>query len=60
MKRLQLKNKAIKIRKAVDIFDHKKQRNLVVKINNDCRRDYFDKLNLKTPTTHFGRLSFIY
>ena len=45
MKRSRLKNKANKTRKAVDIFNYKKQRNLVVKINNECKREYFDKLN---------------
>ena len=36
MKRSRLNNKANKSRKAVDIFNQKKQRNLVVKINNEC------------------------
>ena len=45
MKRSRLKNKANKTHKAVDIFYYKKQRNLVVKINNECKREYFDKLN---------------
>ena len=46
MKRSQLKNKINKTHKAVDIFNYKKQRNLVVKINNECKREYFDKLNV--------------
>ena len=37
MKRSRLRHKANKIRKAVDIFNYKKQRNLVVKINNECK-----------------------
>ena len=53
MKKSRLKNKANKTRKAVDIFDYKKQRNLVVKINNKCKREYFDKLNVKTATKSF-------
>ena len=44
MKRSRLKNKANKTRKAVNIFNYKKQLNLVVKINNDCKR-MFNKLN---------------
>ena len=43
MKRSPLKNKANKTGKAVDIFNYKKQRNLVAKINNKCKREYFDK-----------------
>ena len=55
MKRSRLKNKANKTRKAVDIFNYKKQRNLVVKINNECKREYFDKLNVKTTTKPFWK-----
>ena len=55
MKRSRLKNKANKTRKAVDIFNYKKERNLVVKINNECKREYFDKLNVKTATKPFWK-----
>ena len=55
MKRSRLKNKANKTRKAVDFFNYKKQRNLVVKINNKCKREYFDKLNVKTTTKPFWK-----
>ena len=55
MKRLRLKNKANKTCKAVDISNYKKQRNLVVKINNECKREYFDKLNVKTTTKPFWK-----
>ena len=55
MKRSRLNNKANKSRKAVDIFNQKKQRNLVVKINNECQREYFDKLNVKTTTKPFWK-----
>ena len=54
MKRSRLKNKANKTQ-AVDIFNYKKQRNLVVKINNECKREYFDKLNVKTTTKPFWK-----
>ena len=47
MKRSRLKTKANKTRKAVDIFNNKKQHNLVVKIYNECK---IDKLNVKTTT----------
>ena len=53
VKRSQLKNKANKTRKAVDILNYKKQHNLVVKINNECKREYFDRLNVKTATKSF-------
>ena len=55
MKRSLLKNKANKTHKAVDVFNYKKQRNLVVKINNECKREYFDKLNVKTTTKPFWK-----
>ena len=55
MKRMRLKNKANKTRKAVDFSNYKKQRNLVVKINNECKREYFDKLNVKTTTKPFWK-----
>ena len=55
MKRSRLKNKANKTCKAVDIFNYKKQRNLVVKINNEWKREYFDKLNVKTTAKSFWK-----
>ena len=45
MKRSQLKNKANKTRNATDILNYKKQRNYVVKLNNQCKKDHFDRLN---------------
>ena len=55
MGRSRLKSKVNKTRKAVDIFNYKKQRNLVVKINNKCKREYFDKLNVKTTNKPFWK-----
>ena len=40
MKRSRLKNKLNKTRKAVDISNYNKQLNLVVKINNECKRTF--------------------
>ena len=37
-------------------INYKKQRNLVVKINNECKRGDFDKLNRKKQPNHFRRL----
>ena len=42
MKKSRLKTKANKTRRAVGIFNYKKQRNLRVKINNECKGEYFD------------------
>ena len=55
IKRSRLKNKANKTRKAVDICNYKKQRNLVIKLNNECKREYFGKLNVKTTTKPFWK-----
>ena len=51
MKKSRLKNKANKTGIAIVIFNCKKQRNLVVKINNQCKREYFAKLNVKINQT---------
>ena len=53
MKRSRLKNKAKKPCKAIDILNYKKQHNLVVKINNECMREYFDKSNVQKATKPF-------
>ena len=45
IKRSQLKNKANKTRSATDILNYKKQRNYVVKLNNQFKKDHFDRLN---------------
>ena len=45
MKRLQLKNKANKSQNSTDISNYKKQRNYAVKLNNQCKKDQFDRLN---------------
>ena len=55
IKRSRLKNKANKTRKAVDIFNYKKKRKSVVKMNNECKREYFDKLNVKTTIKTFWK-----
>ena len=41
MKRSQLKNKANKIQKATGILSYKKQRNYIVKLNNQCKKNHF-------------------
>ena len=47
MKRSQLKNKTNKIRNATDVSNYKMQRNYVAKLNNKCKKDHFDRLNLE-------------
>ena len=55
MKRSQLKNKANKTRNATDILNYKKQRNYVVKLNNQCKKDHFDRLNPKKDSKPFWK-----
>ena len=55
MKRSRLKHKANKANYKKQRFNYKKQRNLVVKTNNECKREYFDKLNVKTTTKPFWK-----
>ena len=44
-KRSQLKNKANKTKDPKDILKYKKQRNYVVKLNNQSKQEHFDTLN---------------
>jgi len=53
MKRSQLKNKANKTQKTIDIRNYKKQRNHVVKLNKQYKKDHFDKLNPKKDSKPF-------
>ena len=46
MKRSQLKNKANKTNDPKDILMYKKQRNYVVKLNNQSKKEHCDSLNL--------------
>ena len=45
MKCSQLKNKANKTKDSKDILKYKKQRNYVVKLNNQSKQEHFDSLN---------------
>ena len=45
MKRSQLRNKGSKTRNATDISNYNKQRNYVVKLNHQCKKDHFNRLN---------------
>ena len=55
MKRSQLKNKANKTRNATDVSNYKKQRNYVVKLNNQCKKDHFDRLNPEKDSKPFWK-----
>ena len=49
VKRSQLKNKANKTEDPKDISRYKKQRNYVVKLNNQSKQEHFDSLNPLNP-----------
>ena len=53
MKWSQLKNKANKTRNATDISNYKKQRNYVAKLNNQCKKDHFDRLKPEKDSKTF-------
>ena len=44
-KRSELENKSNKTKDPEDILKYKKQRNYVVKLNNQSKQDHFDSLN---------------
>ena len=52
---MQLKSKASKTRNAADILNYKKQRNYVVKLNNQCKKDHFDRLNPEKDSKPFWK-----
>ena len=55
MKRSQLKNKANKTRNATDVSNYKRQRNYVVKLNNQCKKDHFNSLNPEKDSKRFRK-----
>ena len=55
MKRSQLKNKANKTKDPKDILKYKKQRNYVVKLNNQSKQEHFDSLNPFLDSKPFWR-----
>ena len=54
MKRSQLKNKANKTKSVDDLIKYKKQCNLEVKLNKNCKKEFFDNLKTKTIQNRFG------
>ena len=53
MKR-KLKNKANKTKSVDNLIQCKKQRNLVVKINQNCQKEFFDNLEIKNNSKSFS------
>ena len=53
MKRSQLKNKANKTKSIDNLIKYKKQRNLVVKLNKNCKKEFFDNLETKNNSKSF-------
>ena len=53
MKRPKLKNKANKTKSVDDLLKYKKQRNLVVKLNKNCKKEFFDNLEIKNNSKSF-------
>ena len=55
MKRSQLENKANKTKSVDELIKYKKQRNLVVKLNQHCKKEFFDNLETKNNPKLFWR-----
>ena len=53
MKRSQLKNKASKTKSVDDLIKCKKQRNLVVNLDKNCKNEFFDNLEIKSNSKSF-------
>ena len=53
MKYSRLKNKANKIELPADLSKYKIQRNLVVKINKEHKKEYFENVNVATNSKRF-------
>ena len=49
----KLKNKANKTKSVDDLKKYKKQRNLVVKLNKNCKKEFFDNLEIKNNLNSF-------
>ena len=60
MKRWQLKNKANKTRNVTDDSHYKKQRNYVVKLYNQSKKDHFDRVNAKKESKPFWKSCKLY
>ena len=55
MKRSQLKSKASKTQNGTDILNYKKPKSCLVKLNNQCKIDHFDRLNPEKDSKPFWK-----
>ena len=53
MKRFKFKTKANKTKSVDDLIKYKKQRNLVVKLNKNSKKEFFDNLKIKNNSKSF-------
>ena len=53
MKRSKLNNKANKTKSVDDLVKYKKQRNLIVKLNKNYKKKFFDNLEIKNNSKSF-------
>ena len=53
MKRSKVKNKANKTKSTDDLIKYNEQRNLVVKLNSNCKKEFFDNLEIKNNSKPF-------
>ena len=60
MKRQQLRNKAEKTRNVTDGSHYKKQRNYVVKLYNQSKKDHLDRVNAKKESKPFWKSCKLY
>ena len=55
MERSHLKNKASKTRSAKDLSNYKRQGKHIVKLNNECKKNHFDRLNPEKDSKPFRK-----
>ena len=55
MKRSQLQHKANKTQNATDILNYTKPKNYKVQPNNQCKKDYFERLNPEKDSKPFWK-----
>ena len=53
MKRSKVKNKANKTKSTDDLIKYNQQRNLLVKLNSNCKKEFFDNLEIKNNSKPF-------
>ena len=56
MKRFQLKSIANKMNKDIDLYNFRKQQNLVVNLNKKEKKKFLNSLSMEMVVTRFGKL----